>query len=59
MSSEKDIRFFRRVFLDVLEMVKLHYPAARVRADKGGLLLGHSPPPVPSRQVGSVPEVLL
>ncbi|HYQ92656.1 MAG TPA: replication protein RepA [Candidatus Competibacteraceae bacterium] len=47
----KDIRFFRRVFLNVLEMVKLQYPQARVKADKGGLLLGHSPPPVPSRHL--------
>ena len=51
----KDIRFFRRAFLGVLEMVKLQYPAARVKADKGGLLLGHSPPPVPSRQMILLP----
>ena len=45
------IRDFRRVFLSVLKAVKLQYPAARVKADKGGLLLGHSPPPVASRHM--------
>lgn len=49
------IRDFRRAFLGVLDMVKLQYPQARVKADKGGLLLGHSPPPVPSRQVILLP----
>jgi hypothetical protein len=52
----KDIRFFRRAFLGVLKMVKTQYPQARVKTDKGGMLIGHSPPPVPSRHVMLLPK---
>ncbi|HYQ92253.1 MAG TPA: replication protein RepA [Candidatus Competibacteraceae bacterium] len=52
----KHIRQFRATFLGVLETVKTQYPAARVKADKGGLLLGHSPPPVPSRHLILLPK---
>ena len=47
----KDIRFFRRVFLRTIDMVKLAYPAARFTTDKTGLMLGNSPPPVKKRMV--------
>ena len=47
----KDIRFFRRVFLDVLKLVKAQYPAARFGTDEGGMMLGNSPPPVQRRAV--------
>ena len=36
----KDIRFFRRVFLATLKMVKTQYPASRFGIDKGGMMLG-------------------
>jgi hypothetical protein len=42
----KDIRFFRRVFLATLKMVKTQYPASRFGIDKGGMMLGNSPPPI-------------
>lgn len=42
----KDIRFFRRDFLSILKTVKTQYPQARFKTDKGGMLLGHSKPPV-------------
>ena len=45
------IRDFRSTFLKVLYMVKLAYPAARFTADKTGLMLGNSPPPVKKRMV--------
>lgn len=45
----KDIRFFRRDFLSVLKTVKTQYPQARFKTDKGGMLLGHSKPPVSPR----------
>jgi hypothetical protein len=47
----KEIRKFRRDFLNVLTMVKAQYPAARFGADKGGMMLGNSPPPVQRRAV--------
>lgn len=47
----KQIRQFRAVFLKVLTEVKLHYPAARFTADRTGLLLANSPPPVQKRLV--------
>jgi len=56
----KDIRFFRRVFFATLKMVKTQYPAARFGIDKGGMMLGNSPPPVqrPAVLVGSPPPTL-
>lgn len=45
------IRKFREVFLDVLKTVKNQYPTARFSIDEGGILLGHSPSPVPKRSV--------
>jgi hypothetical protein len=56
----KDIRFFRRVFLATLKMVKTQYPAARFGIDKGGMMLGNSPPPVQrfALLVGSPPPTL-
>ena len=50
------IRDFRRAFLDVLKMVKTQYPQARVKTDKGGMLIGHSPPPVPQRRIMLLPK---
>lgn len=47
----KGIRFFRRAFFKALRDVLLHYPAARVVADKTGMLLANSPPPVQKRMV--------
>lgn len=54
------IRDFRRVFLVILKMVKTQYPAARFGIDKGGMMLGNSPPPVqrPAVLVGSSPPTL-
>lgn len=51
------IRDFRRVFIDVVKMVKAQYPAARFCVNKTGMILGNSPPPVPSRTrlIGSRP----
>ena len=51
------IRDFRRVFLDVLNLVKAQYPAARFGVNKTGMILGNSPPPVPGRilVIGSRP----
>jgi hypothetical protein len=40
------IRDFRRAFLAVLTLVKTQYPQARFKTDEGGMLLGHSKPPV-------------
>ena len=53
----KLIRQFRAAFLDVLNLVKAQYPAARFRADESGMVLGNSPPPVQRRAVlvGSPP----
>ncbi len=50
------IRDFRRAFLGVLRVVKTQYPEARVKTSKEGVLLGHSPPPVPQRHVILLPE---
>jgi len=54
------IRKFREVFLHTLKMVKTQYPAARFGIDKGGMMLGNSPPPVqrPAVLVGSLPPIL-
>ena len=51
---------FARVFLQTLKMVKTQYPAARFGIDKGGMMLGNSPPPVqrPAVLVGSPPPAL-
>jgi hypothetical protein len=49
------IRDFRRDFKTTLNQVLTQYPAARVKLDKGGMLIGHSPPPVPSRHVILLP----
>jgi hypothetical protein len=35
--------------------VLTQYPAARVKTDKGGMLLAKSPPPVPSRHAIVLP----
>ena len=51
----KQLKFFRRDFKTALTQVLTQYPAARVKTDKGGMLLGHSPPPVPSRHVILLP----
>lgn len=53
----KEIRKFRRDFLNVLKLVKAQYPAARFGTDQGGMMLGNSPPPVQRRVVlvGSPP----
>lgn len=53
------IRDFRRVFLDILHLVKAQYPAARFNTDPTGMILGHSPPPVLHRTllVGSPPSL--
>jgi len=40
---------FRRVFLKALKAVQTQYPAARIEADRKGLLLRNSPPPVSQR----------
>ncbi|MCB1771083.1 MAG: plasmid encoded RepA protein [Candidatus Competibacteraceae bacterium] len=45
------IRKFREVFLEILKTVKDQYPAARFSIDEGGMLLAHSPSPVPKRSV--------
>lgn len=47
----KQIRQFRTAFLKVLKLVKLAYPAARVKANREGLLLGNSPPPIQKRLI--------
>ncbi len=52
----KHIRQFRAAFLGVLKVVKTQYPEARVKTDKGGMLIGNSPPPVPSRHVTLLPK---
>jgi hypothetical protein len=43
------IRDFRRDFKTALNQVLTQYPAARVKTDKGGMLIGHSPTPIQSR----------
>lgn len=47
----KRIRDFRRDFLNVLNMVKAQYPAAKFGTDQGGMMLFNSPPPVQRRAV--------
>ena len=47
----KEIRKFRRDFLNTLNMVKAQYPAAKFGTDKGGMMLFNSPPPVLRRAV--------
>lgn len=56
----EQIRQFRATFLQVLKVVKTQYPAARFGIDKGGMMLGNSPPPVqrPAVLVGSPPPIL-
>lgn len=56
----EQIRQFRAAFLQVLKVVKTQYPAARFGIDKGGMMLGNSPPPVqrPAVLVGSPPLTL-
>ena len=56
----EQIRQFRAAFLQVLKVVKTQYPAARFGIDKGGMMLGNSPPPVqrPAVLVGSPPPTL-
>jgi hypothetical protein len=49
------IRDFRRDFVAALRAVKTQYPAARFGVDRGGMLLGNSPPPVPQRWVILLP----
>lgn len=43
------IRAFRHDFKTALNQVLTQYPAACVKLDKGGMLLGHSPTPIQSR----------
>jgi hypothetical protein len=45
------IRDFRRAFLNVLNLVKAQYPAAKFATDPGGMMLFNSPPPVQRRAV--------
>lgn len=45
----RHIRQFRAVLLKVLALVQTQYQAAKVVADRGGLELRNSPPPVASR----------
>ena len=40
------IRAFRAAFLNVLNMVKTQYPAAKFGTDQSGMMLFNSPPPV-------------
>ena len=40
---------FRRDFKTALNQVLTQYPAARVKTDKGGMLIGNSPTPMQSR----------
>lgn len=54
----QEIRKFRRDFKTMLNQVLSQYREARVKTDKGGLLLGHSPPPVPSRHAILLPKVM-
>lgn len=49
------LRDFRRVFRAALSQVQTQYPGARVKVDKGGMLLANSPPPVPSRRLILLP----
>ena len=49
------LRDFRRVFKMAIKQVLTQYPQARVKIDKGGMLLANSPPPVPSRRVILLP----
>lgn len=49
------IRDFRRAFLGVLKAVQTQYPEVRFKTDKGGMLLGHSSPPVPQRHIIVLP----
>lgn len=51
----KELKFFRRDFKTVLNQVLTQYPTARIKLDKGGMLLANSPPPVPSRHVILLP----
>jgi len=43
------LRDFRRDFCKVLNLVRRHYPGLNAKTDKTGMLLSHSPPPVPPR----------
>ncbi|MGK7871378.1 replication protein RepA [Falsiroseomonas sp. E2-1-a20] len=47
----KEVRFFRRDFLNLLSQVKVVYPQARMSEEKRGLSLEHSPPPVAKRVI--------
>jgi Plasmid encoded RepA protein len=46
-----EIRFFRRDFLKMLTQVTTAYPDAKLSADKRGIVLCESPPPVAKRLV--------
>lgn len=46
-----ELRFFRRDFLRMLGQVRTAYPSALMDADQRGVILEHSPPPVPKRLV--------
>ena len=48
------LRDFRRNFLHTLHQVHAAYPQARIEADEIGLILSHSPPPVPPRHFVSL-----
>jgi len=47
--SYSRLRKFREVFLTTLRAVQTQYPDARIEADRRGLLLRNSPPPVSQR----------
>jgi hypothetical protein len=51
----KEIRKFRRDFKTTLAQVLTQYPDARVKIDKKGMVIAHSPPPVLSRHVILLP----
>ena len=46
-----ELRNFRPFFLRMLKQVKAAYPEAKIDADKKGLYLWQSPPPVKKRLV--------
>jgi len=47
----KEIRKFRRDFLNILNLVKAQYPAAKFETNEGGMMLYNSTPPVQRRAV--------
>ena len=52
------LRDFRAFFLQQLRAVQTQYPAARLEADRKGLRLRHSPPPIGPRLITSLGTTL-